>query len=196
MKTKKTTENVTVEIKHRRSSSRKIAKHEAGHTLLALALGFPFEYVTIVSDSESRTTRGRLESLPHIVEATMENLLSGTLLSMGGLAGERVNRSKPGSITYGDAYVSGASGDWRMEYDILQRYVPEDMIEPLIKRCFVRAWRLVKLYADVHTKLVEALLSKGTVSYEECSRIWEDRSDKGWSALDEVDAMLGELDSA
>jgi len=184
MKAKKTTENVTVEIKYRHLM--RTPRHEAGHTLLALVHSMPFEYVTIVPNDASR---GHI--MLRSIALHMVQVREYAQYVMGGLAGERVNWSRPGSVGYAEALRLGLGardllgrpgGDYLDAMEITTDIGLEGRrADSFISVRFREAWRLVKLYADVHTKLVEALLSKGTVSYKECSRVWKDRRDKGRS---------------
>lgn len=155
----------------------KMAKHESGHCAFALLLDAEFDAVTIVPHQFENTN-----NLPAWMGTTAAGgllNLNGDIrpnewvqLNMAGLAGERINRQKPGVFGNEDI-CSAATNDWRTALNELRRIgIPKEIRDSEINKGLSVAWRVLQNWRDLHTRLTEALLDRSTLSYDECKAIF------------------------
>jgi ATP-dependent Zn protease len=48
-------------------------------------------------------------------------------------------------------------------------------LDGYLNECHVLAHQIIVKYKDVHTALVDALMKKGSLTYNECKRVWNER---------------------
>jgi hypothetical protein len=141
------------------------ARHEAGHALLFLFHGIPFDYVRVVFEDRGRGLLGEIWG--YFDDRPYKQKL---LINLGGLAGERVGRCRPGRIRCFDARTSGARHDIRDARRTARWYCGSPgkaENNPLLHESFVTAWDIIKANAMIHSKIVDALLTQGKLTYDE-----------------------------
>lgn len=169
----------------RKVDIKRFAKHEAGHAVhFVLNFGEPFEFVWVrrTNDepvpeipghtSEERSGKGGgvfFQPNPQLVTTTHALVAN----CMAGVAGERINRKKPGKFTFADI-LAGAEGDWRQA----RRHIQESNEQGLSKwiitdedkymtTCMRDAWRELKYFAAAHDAVTQALIERGKLTYDE-----------------------------
>jgi hypothetical protein len=179
---------------------RTFAKHEIGHVILILQLGGTFENVEIKSDGDERldgvsvteTVRSLGWFPSGVVRRSGASMTDRTfvIMTMGGIAGERVNRKNVGRLTFADL-LGGAMNDWEQAKKVctpahLKMWGDERSatdVKTYLNQCLSVAHEIIVLCKDVHTKLVTLLLEKGKLTYKECKEIWDtavrDRNARG-----------------
>jgi len=154
------------------------AKHEAGHALLFLLFGCEFDSIEIkenvANDYDMSTlsfgkvavgvVRGGVGCIGHHEEV---------IVHMAGIAGERVDRQRPGKFGFTDV-LSGAEADWRAARAICtpeylagfgQTGMNEDQY---LSAALANAHSLIVQFKDAHTAMVNALVEKRVLTYDEC----------------------------
>ena len=176
-------------MKNRASAMRKVdierfAKHEAGHAVhFVMNFRERFEFVWI--------RRTKDEPTPQVPRSSVRPATQGggvffqpnpslfctthTLVTncMAGVAGERVNRRKPGRFTFVDI-LRGAESDWRQAQGHikdsneqgLSKWVITDEDE-YMTTCMRDAWRELKYFAPAHEAVTQALIERGKLTYDE-----------------------------
>jgi ATP-dependent Zn protease len=163
--------------KQRRLST---AKHEAGHGLVLLALDHPFKSIEIIPGEITIDTpnmgfvldRGdlclgvvRTDAVAWLMGGHCMEADDRIMQALAGVAGEQIDWKKP----------VFKRGDWkeaaRSDMEDAKQFarLTKTKIEPE----FHRAWELLRRYRKAHAALVEALLEKSLLTYEECKAIWE-----------------------
>ena len=158
---------------------RSIASHEAGHAVAYLVLGKKFNFAS-VEDSHNNEYMGTLDFTGVTGDIwTLDEL--GTA-SMAGLAGERIAVSRPCGRLTEKAYNDGAYFDFAY---IVNLYVGADICEgletdwketPYFAKKFVNdslweAYTLLTKHRDLHTRLTDALIEHGRLTFDQCREI-------------------------
>ena len=161
----------------------RIAVHEAGHLVVASALGLP-------APAGARLTKiGGHVSIPASALETRETACSRIATLLGGFAAE----------LYMFGNVSSGAGDgpesdlasatqladkicfhWGLDKQLAHRPVQsafqssDAAVEPLLRQCLQRASRAVESYAHVLDAVATALMSKRELSGEQCRQLLAD----------------------
>ena len=96
---------------------------------------------------------------------------------MGGVAGERANRSTAGTFTFVDI-LRGAEIDYKDAVSICTtdhiRSHAQKAKTPdrYLNECLKEAHNIIVFHKSAHTALVEALLQHNFLTYAECLSIW------------------------
>jgi hypothetical protein len=163
------------------------AKHEAGHAILALTLGTEFMDVTIVPYQPTSRIHilGDKEPTVGIVRGGLRYEQGSTsyasnwdwaCLLMAGLAGERIDRKTSGRFTSTDLF-SGAYDDWCKTLVEVRKFSTPAGVDMWVNRILADAWERLKRHKAAHKRLVNLLLEKGTVAYDEVVELY----DLGWA---------------
>ncbi len=97
---------------------------------------------------------------------------------MAGVAGERINRKKPGTFTFVDI-LTGAKSDWQQarrhiqrvqRAGIKRRWIITDEDRYMNER-FVDVWRELKALKTAHEAVTQALIERGRLTYDEVKAI-------------------------
>jgi hypothetical protein len=164
------------------------ARHESGHVVLALFFGGTFENVEIALDDNPLPISGTAAdtcTLSQEVGGAVRELYvdddhANIITLMGGAAGTKVNRKKPGAFTFFDM-LTGCEGDYRAaKAEVTPRHIQcfarkAKTLDGYLNECHVLAHQIIVKYKDVHTALVDALMKKGSLTYNECKRVWNER---------------------
>jgi hypothetical protein len=171
----------------------KYAKHEIGHVLLSLALERPFESVEIISDTDEKlagvSVSATIDNLGGSAAGVVRGYGAGmtdrewVIACMAGVAGERVNRKNAGRLTFVDLLMS-AENDWRQANEVCtpahlkmwgyKRSATD--VDTYLNECLAVAHDIIVRFKDVHSRLVELLLEKGKLTYQECKEVWDARA--------------------
>jgi hypothetical protein len=128
------------------------AFHEAGHTVMALDLGWPIDFVSIIRKGDSG---GRLRHGKSTSDGSLQDIMGlFVMLSAGPIAANRFNKFMP------DAYLRAAL---RVEFaahyeEATPRDVPEELLQ-ITTELVERRWPAIELIARL-------LLERGTLSGE------------------------------
>ena len=172
----------------RKVDIKRFAKHEAGHVVhFVLNFRERFEFVWVrrtddepvpeVPGATKRSGTGGggvfFQPNPQLVTTT-HNIVANC---MAGVAGERINRKKPGKFGFVDILM-GAESDWRQA----QHHIKESNEKGLSKwfisdedrfmdLCFTDAWRQLKSLQSAHEAITQALIERGKLTYDEARAI-------------------------
>jgi hypothetical protein len=158
----------------------RIAKHECGHALVALAFGGTFTDIEIGEGATTDRDLSHLlsEKIGGVIRCMGDGLTDPhyVVTLMAGVAGERVNRKKPGTLSFADILM-GAEGDYRDARPICTplhiRYFARraTTVDRYLNECLASAFAVIQLHKRVHGALVEALLEHWRLTYEDCVEI-------------------------
>ena len=171
----------------RKVDIKRFAKHEAGHAVhFVMNFRERFEFVWIrrtkeelcpeipgrvVEEAERQGRGGAVFFQPNPqLNCTTFAIVSNC---MAGVAGERINRKKPGRFTFVDI-LRGAESDWRQarghikdsNEQGLSKWVMTDE-DKYMTTCMRDAWRQLKYFAAAHEAVTQALIERGKLTYDE-----------------------------
>jgi hypothetical protein len=92
-----------------------------------------------------------------------------------GIAGERIftGRKKVGKVTFAD-WLGGAHSDLHAASKIIKEDFPGIDSDKFIDRCLATAWVILGVRRKAVEAIVNALIQKGYLSYDECKKIYEE----------------------
>jgi hypothetical protein len=173
----------------RKVDIKRFAKHEAGHAVhFVLNFGERFEFVWV-----RRTDDEPVPEIPGHTSAERSGKGGGVFFQrnsqlvttthalvancMAGVAGERIDRKKPGKFTFADI-LAGAEGDWRQARRHIQESNEQGLSKWIITDedrfmdvCFADAWRQLKSLKPTHEAVTQALIERGKLTYDEVKAI-------------------------
>jgi ATP-dependent Zn protease len=143
------------------------AYHEAGHAVMALALGRPVHRVSVEADREGL---GLCEFRKGVVRPSEDWLEREILIALGGLAAE--------ARLTGDYAWDAADRDRQYVHDLAVQRAGERQADRLIRRLLAKAEHL--LAKDGHWRAVELiaaeLLQRGAISGRAARHLFEQAS--------------------
>lgn len=159
----------------------KYAKHECGHALATLAFGGSFTDIAIGEEATTESDLSHLVSgqgIGGVIRKHGDGLTDPRFVVslMAGVAGERVNRKKPGTLSFADI-LRGAESDYRAAHPICTprhiRYFARKAttVSGYLNECLVSAFMVIQRYKQAHSALVEALMQRKRLTYAECIEI-------------------------
>lgn len=185
---------------------RAIASHEAGHCCIHLLHGVTFDHVWITDvrlDPNTRQTQGAVEGISGRINK--ESLQQYGIEIMAGLAGEKVAFDKKcGRVKMSDNYIAGDLEnlvnhlvarklgvkaetfiEWyendKFNVTLLDDDAPEVDYVGLVNWCLQEAYSLLTQHRELHTRLVDALIERGRLNYDDCLAIFEQVQETGQS---------------
>jgi hypothetical protein len=134
-----------------------IAIHEAGHALVALIYGVPFDKISLIADGGEVQFNGRYAEFP-----------ANAQIHMAGTIAELIHEKKIGTfLENGGVLIGGTDGE-HLRDAMKKNIEDDDEAIPLFSWLFVRtAKQLMRRWPYV-LKLANELIKKGTLSYKEC----------------------------
>lgn len=171
----------------------RFAKHEAGHAVHhVLTFAHEFDFVWVrrsIDEVPPKTANGQLMSwgLGGCMYRSSDEIYCTTFdyvaNYMAGLAGERINRKKPGTMDF-VAILSGCKGDWRGAREAIKEsnekglskwYIKDDQkfMDDALKS--VHEWMTSDRVRRAHTAVVKKLIECGRLTYAEVKAIVEEQ---------------------
>lgn len=139
-----------------------VAKHEAGHAVVGAALGGHVKHIDM--------DNGTGAHVDIIVKKRSLRWYDNVVLSLAGLAGERINDEEPGHIVFSNSMDRRIRKDINESLDVLpSRIWLGDEMSPtsgvkgasfrIIDECLAVAWNILRENRDVHAELCRRLVA-------------------------------------
>ncbi len=156
------------------------AKDECGHAVVALAFGGTFTDIEIGEGTTTDRDLSPGQKIGGVIRGVGNGLTDPryVVTLMAGVAGERVNRKKPGTLSFTDILM-GADSDYRDARVICTprhiRYLARraTTVNGYLNECLASAFIVIQQHKRVHAALVEALMEHGKLTYEQCVEMVE-----------------------
>ena len=154
----------------------RIAVHEAGHAVLALALGVTPEYMTI--EPRGRSLGHVFYAQPHEALRTKNQLEAEIQILLGGLLAENLRYGEHGTGAAHDlARATDIAKDMIGQFGMgdtlaVQKSPSQEAIEALLQSLFERAKALLGTHREAHRRLVDAVLCEGILSKDVLSSLF------------------------
>jgi ATP-dependent Zn protease len=148
-----------MKMSHTRESC---AAHEAGHAIVATALGMAWSHVII------RGKGGKFYPVPYNKILMIDER---TAIAMAGLAGEYLYHGKAlPKLTTTLIDQMYATNDYKEAWDDVSWDFDtddEDYVSKFIQRCTRKAYAILQANRELHLRLTNKLIENGTVKFDE-----------------------------